>query len=121
MGLWVFDIDGTLDCAPRQFQAMMAALQAAGHGVYVITGTPNDPVTQQDWQEKANYLNSLGCNNYDVLVVLSASDKDTIADRKAQWLVANKADCLIDNDEANCQAASAAGIPCVITPWASRQ
>ena len=121
MSLWVFDVDGCLDAAPRQLQTMMAALQSAGHGVYILTGTPNDPVTQQDWTEKANYINSLGCNNYDVLVVLSTGDRHDIPQRKAQWLAEHKADVLVDNDRENCKAATLAGVPLVLLPWASRQ
>src|ERR1035441_8005232 len=118
----VFDLDGTIAAAPRQFQPLMSALQACGHSVTVLTGTDHIPPTQQDWQEKCNYLTSLGCGQcWDELVVLSHPVRGDIAPLKAKWLVDHGADLFIDNDQNNADVAIAAGIPLVLVPWASKE
>lgn len=113
-----FDIDGSIDAAPKQFASLMQALKAAGHWVTVLTGSPVDPIPDTIWQEKANYLNELGCGEcWDDLVVVSAPFDVS----KAAWLADNDVDTLIDNDKGNCKAAVAAGVPLVLCPWASRE
>ena len=117
----VCDLDGTIAAAPQQFQSLMSALQACGHSVTVLTGTDNVPPTQQDWQEKCNYLTSLGCGQcWDELVVLSHPPDGDIAPLKAKWLVDHGAEIFIDDNQNNANAAIAAGTPLVLVPWASR-
>lgn len=129
LGVWPMrvgiDCDGTIDAAPRQFQSMMSALRAAGHVVTVVTGNSSPQVNAQDFAEKANYLNQLGCGEcYDDLVVLAAhpaGETNDLHDRKAQWLMENHVHCFIDNSKQNCKAAVKAGVPLVLCPWASRE
>ena len=114
------DLDNTIDAAPQQMQSLMSALMAAGHRVTVVTGTQSDQATQQDFDDKANYLNSLGCGqSFDDLVVLAAPPGD-LANAKAEFLSANGYHVLIDNDKGNAKAATKAGVPLVLVPWASR-
>ena len=118
------DVDGTIDSTPRQLQSIMSALKAAGHTVVVLTGTQEEGgPTPADFEEKANYLNSLGCGSacYDQLEVLDGSDKEKLPELKADWCKDNHVDVLVDNDKDNAKAASAAGVELVLVPWASRQ
>jgi len=115
------DIDGTAAAAPQQIQELCSSLQAAGHRVSIVTGTANPTASQQDFDEKANYLNSIGMGqSYDDLTVIAHGDDGGIANAKAQWCKDNSVDCLIDNSKANAKAAVAIGIPLVLVPWASR-
>jgi hypothetical protein len=115
-----FDLDNTIDAAPKQMQSLMAALKATGHEVSVVTGSNSMPVTQEDWQEKCNYLNMLGCGAcWDKLIVLSHANGD-IPSIKAKWCDDNGVDMLIDNSKENARAATAIGIPMVLVPWATR-
>jgi len=119
------DLDGSIDAAPRQFQSLMSSLQAAGHTVTVVTGVSDTEVTPQDFVNKANYLNQLGCGQcYDDLVVLAAhpaGEVDDLHDRKAQWLTDNHVHVFVDNSRQNAKSAVAAGVPLVLVPWASRE
>ena len=116
------DIDGTLDSNPRELQTMMSALTAAGHIVSVITGTSDGPPAQPDFDNKANYLTNLGCGEcwHDMTVISHPGGNKQLADVKAQWCIENGVDALIDNTIANVRAASKAGVPLVLVPWASR-
>ena len=118
------DIDGTIDSAPRPWQSIMSAMKSAGHTVVVLTGTQEEGgPTPADFEEKANYLTSLGCGSgvYDQLEVLDGSDKEKLPELKADWCAKNGVDVLFDNDKDNAKAASAAGVELVLVPWASRQ
>lgn len=101
----------------------MSSLQAAGHVISVVTGVENKP-SKQDTEDKANFLNALGCGEcYDNLVVLDHSpDKDTdLHDEKAKWLTDNGVDVFIDNNTKNAKAAIKAGVPLVLVPWATKE
>jgi HK97 family phage prohead protease len=117
------DIDGTIDAAPRPLQSVMSALKANGHTVVVLTGTQNGDPTPEDFEQKANYLNSLGCGSacYDQLEILNGTKHQDLAELKGKWCKDNGVDILIDNDKDNAKAASADGVPLVLVPWASRQ
>ena len=113
------DLDGTLSAAPVEMQDVLSALKACGHRISVLTGTSSDPVTQQDFDEKANFLNKLGLGeSYDDMTVISNSGN--LAQMKAQICVDEKVDVFIDNSRANADAAVSAGVPLVLVPWASR-
>ena len=117
-----FDLDNTIDAAPKQIQSLMSALMAAGHNIVVLTGTDSPIVTQDEWQAKADYLNSLGCGQcWNQLVVQShAGPNDPGPVLKASWCRDNDVDVLIDNSKDNARAATAFGVPLVLVPWASR-
>lgn len=108
------DIDGTIDAAPTIFLSLMQALRAAGHRVVVVTGSAAPAVTEQDLQDKANYLQQLGlAEAYDELVVVADPTDET----KTQWLEDNGAALLVDNKKANAKAA-----PCLtLVPWQTRE
>jgi hypothetical protein len=121
MAYAIFDIDGTIGAAPTQSQEIASALIAAGHRVGVLTGTSNNPVTQEDWDNKANYLNSLGFGeSYHDLTVISNQVLGGLAQAKADFLSANGVDIYIDNSQSNAQAAVEAGVAFVLVPWASK-
>lgn len=121
MAYAIFDIDGTIAAAPAQTQEIASALIAAGHRVGVLTGSSSDPVTQADWDNKANYLNSLGFGqSYHDLTVISNQVPGGLAQAKADWLSANGVDIYVDNSQANAEAAVEAGIDFVVVPWASK-
>ena len=114
------DLDNTIDSAPAQFQSLMAGLKAAGHYVIVVTGTGDNVASQKDWDEKAQYLTSLGCGQcWDELAVM-AHGGTAIADAKAQWMKDKGVDLFIDNSKDNAKAAVAIGVELVLVPWASR-
>jgi hypothetical protein len=114
------DIDGTIDANPNELRSIMGSLIAAGHYVVVLTGTSGLAPTQSEWQEKRNYLSSLGCGSvWNELVIVDPTQGDT-ADLKANYCVSNGVDVLIDNNKDNAKAATTAGVPLVLVPWASR-
>ena len=114
------DIDGTIDANPDEMRSIMGSLMAAGHHVIVLTGTSDRVATQVDWDDKFDYLRSLGCGAvWDQLVVVPHG-KGEVADVKAQWCKDNGVDVMIDNDKGNAKAAIDAGVPLVLVPWASR-
>jgi len=114
-----FDLDNTIDAAPKQMQSMMSAFKAAGYKVVVLTGTENE-VTETVWQAKANYLNELGCGACWTQLVVLAHGKNGPSEVKAEWCKDNDVDVLIDNSKDNARAAIAAGVPLVLVPWATR-
>jgi hypothetical protein len=113
------DIDGTLNAAPEQFVGLLSAIKGAGYRVSVVTGASDNPVTQQTFDDKANFLNELGLGQcYDDMTVISSVGD--LAQKKAKWCVDQSVDILIDNSIPNAKAAVASGIPLVLVPWASR-
>lgn len=107
------DIDGTIDADPAVFLSLMQALRAAGHRVVVLTGCSSPVVSQQDIDDKRQYLQALGVGAaYDQLVVFA----DPAGPAKAAWLADNGADLLLDNSRTNARLA-----PClVLVPWQTR-
>ncbi len=113
------DIDGTVSAAPNQMQDICSALKACGHRISILTGVSSDPVTQQDFDEKANFLNELGMGqSYDDMTVIS--NKGNLAKAKAKWCAGQGVDVMVDNNRANCDQAVSMGVPLVLCPWASR-
>ena len=96
------DIDGTVDAFPQDFNSLCAALRAAGHHVYVITGIESDTVTQQDVVDTQGYLTSIGITAYDTLWVTPTPHDE----HKAKLIQDNDVAMLFDNDKDNCKAAS---------------
>ena len=116
-----FDLDNTIDATPKQMQSLMSALMAAGHHIVVLTGTDDPVVDPIDWQAKADYLNSIGCGQcWNELVVQSHAEPLDGPTVKAQYCRQHDVDVLIDNSKDNARAATAAGVPLVLVPWASR-
>lgn len=98
-----FDIDGCLDEDPAFFASLMSALKAAGHRVTVMTGASTKHPTQDDLDEKAQYLNTLGMGKlYDDLVVFA----DPPHKAKAKFCKTQHIDALFDNDVQNLNRAS---------------
>ena len=114
------DLDNTIDSTPKEMQSLMTALMAAGHSVVVLTGTAEDVVTQEVWDNKHQYLNTLGCGTCWNQLTIIASPDGSGSDAKAKWCDKNGVDILIDNSNENARAATAAGVPLVLVPWASR-
>jgi putative intracellular protease/amidase len=107
-----FDIDGTIDSAPADFQSLMEALRAAGNHVVVLTWCSAKKPTKKDRAEKAEYLEHLGCGHcYDKLVVFG----DPPHKAKAKWCKKHKVDILVDNSVKNAQLAS--DYCTVLLPW----
>lgn len=98
-----FDVDGVLDENPAMFASLMNALRAAGHRVTILTGCSAKVPTQQDFQEKAQYLKSLGMGSaWDDMVVFG----DPPHKAKAKWCKKNHLDALVENDVQNANRAS---------------
>lgn len=115
------DLDGTLSAAPAQLGCILRALRTSGCRVVILTGTGDGtPPTPQGWQDKVTKLTALGCSDCWDDMVLFAGDPTTLADEKAAWCQANGVQVLIDNTRANAKAATAAGVPLALVPWASR-
>lgn len=114
------DVDGTITTAPEQFEALLMALQAAGHKITILTGTDDDKATQKDFDEKAEFLCGLGCVAcWDQMVVFAASGKK-LAKAKALWMRDNHVSIFIDNDLDNAQRATPY-VPLVLVPWTTRK
>ncbi len=108
------DIDGTADLDPSVMGSLMMALRAAGHRVTILTGASAKKPTQQDLEEKAQYLRSLGQQAcWDDMVVFG----DPPHKAKAKWIKKNHVDLLIDNSAMN--AKKAARYCTVLVPWNS--
>ena len=109
-----FDIDGTTDLDPSVFASLMSALKAAGHNVVILTGCSEKKPTQQDLDEKAQYLKSIGQGScWDELVVFG----DPPHKAKAKWVKKNHVDLLIDNSAENADLAAKHCV--VLVPWNS--
>ena len=107
-----FDIDGTIDADPANFQSLMSALRAAGHVVIVMTGCSSPQPTQQDLQDKIGYLNSLGLGHcWDQIVVFPAPPHKA----KGKFCRDNNISILFDNSVPN--AKHAAKYSTVLVPW----
>lgn len=114
------DIDGTAAAAPQQIQELASALMAAAHRVTIITGIADDIVTQEDFDEKSQYLCALGmAESYNDMVVISNNVKGGLAKAKAMWCKNHGVDILIDNNKENAKAAISY-VPLVLVPWATR-
>lgn len=112
MAAVAFDINGTIDADPATFQALMSALVAAGHQVYVLTGSSSPTVTKQDRAEKKHYLEQLGCGqSYTKLKVFP----DPPHKAKAKFCQKYNVNLLFDNSVKNAQLASK--FCTVVLPW----
>jgi hypothetical protein len=113
MGLFAFDVDGTIDADPANFLSIMQALRAAGHRVVILTGCGAPEVTPEDIAQKEDYLGQLGfAAAYDQLVVFA----DPPAEAKGAWLRQNHADVLFDNSKSNAKASPVL----TLVPWKTR-
>ena len=112
---FAIDVDGTIDAFPDMFQSLCAALRAAGHDVYVITGIEQDAVTQQDVSDKQSYLTSIGFTAYDTIWVCPQPHDE----HKAKLIADNDVKALFDNDKDNCKAAS--GTTACLLLWNNRK
>ena len=115
------DLDGTISAAPVQMGAILRALRSAGCRVVVLTGVDDGSSSDQaGWDAKRAKLDAAGCPDcWDELVLIGAQEP-ALADAKAAWCAANGAAVLIDNDKGNARASTAAGVPLVLVPWATR-
>ena len=118
MAVYMFDIDGTIDADPHHFCRIMCALKAqGGNTIHVVSGSGNNPDSGNTWQEKANYLSSLGVTEcWDTLTVVSGD----VPTAKAKFCSDNGVSVAFDNSKANAKAILAAGTPLVLVPWATR-
>ena len=117
----MIDIDGTAAAYPQQIQELASAMMCAGHRVSILTGCANSPVTQQDWDNKANYLNELGMGqSFNDMTVLYSGIAGGLDKAKAAWCASQGVDIAIDNSKANAAAMIVAGVACVLVPWATR-
>lgn len=93
-----------LDAFPREFQSTISAFHAAGHNVFIITGVEVTPVTQEDIDQKREYLTSLGISSdlYDSLIVCPEPHPEN----KAKAIQDNKIAMLFDNSKGNIKAAA---------------
>lgn len=115
------DLDGTITAAPEQFGPILRALRTAGCRVVILTGTGDrTPPDQAGWDTKVAKLAALGCGDcWDHMVLLDGNPAQ-LAQAKADWCQANEVQVLIDNTKDNARAATAAGVPLCLVPWASR-
>ncbi len=94
--------------------SLMSALKAAGHTVVILTGCSAKKPTQQDVDEKTQYLQSLGLGSaWDEIVVFG----DPPHKAKAKWIKKNKVDLLVENSAEN--AALAEKYCTVLVVWNS--
>lgn len=106
-GNFGFDVDGVIDAFPRQIGTLIAALHAAAHGVFVITGVDADTVTPADVKQKKQFLASIGVgeDTYTDLIVTPRPH----AENKAKAIEANGIRLMVDNSKPNVKAATKAG------------
>lgn len=68
-----FDIDGTITAAPEAYRVLMSSLRAAGHGVFVLTGTMDAEATPGHYQGRLQQLRLCGvAGYYDMLHIVTA-------------------------------------------------
>lgn len=109
------DLDGTLDSWPYELGELMRSLRSAGFTVDVLTGVSGEKATQEDLDQKAAFLRSLGCDNcFDNLVLVP----DPHPENKASYMREVGCDMLIDNNKNNAKAA--ADICIALVPWQTR-
>jgi hypothetical protein len=111
MGIWCFDLDGTITSTPALMATLMKGLREDGHQVHVVSGTHHDPATKEDWTNKKALLESLALDpgiHYDKLVAVSGPEK-MVAQRKVEYMTHIGADGLVDNAKPNIKAARKAG------------
>lgn len=104
-----FDIDRTITAAPKQFAAMMSALQQAGHRCYVITGTMDSVATPTHYVARRQQLESCGVfegQHYDFLEIVIAPH----AENKAKYCVANNIEFMFDDAPAYIEAIRSVGV-----------
>jgi hypothetical protein len=118
--IFAFDLDGSADTFPREFQALMCALKDAGHCVQIVTGIPEEEITPAIIEAKKSKLAGLGmAESYCDLVVI-AGPEDRVPARKAEYLCGVGAAMLFDNRRDNMVAAADAGVPLCLLTWQSQ-
>ena len=118
----MYDIDGTLSAQPHIFCQIMCALKAAGWHNAVVSGDNPDSPSGGTFQDKCNYLQSVGITEcWDELVVIPSPTPEIRAQIKAQWCKDNAVSVMFDNDKGNADAAVVIGVPLVLVPWATRE
>lgn len=117
VGNFAFDIDGVIDSFPREMGTMIAALTAAAHHVFIITGVTGDTVAQADIDAKAQFLNSLGlgADTYFQLICVPEPHDEN----KAKAIKDNDIGVLVDNSKSNVKAA--AGDCVALLVWNSKE
>jgi hypothetical protein len=111
MGIWCFDLDGTISSTPDLMATLMKGLREDDHQVHVVSGTHHDPATREDVVAKQALLDSLGLaqgTHYDKLVAVSGPEK-MVAQRKVEYMKHIGAAGLVDNAKPNIKAARQAG------------
>lgn len=94
------DYDDTWSSSPKLFKALGKRIRRKGGKVVVVTGNADAHAELKD-------LGAQGA--FDDVVVIAHGPNDSaesIATNKRKWLKDNKADLLIDNNVANCIAAT---------------
>lgn len=96
--LVAIDYDDTWSSSPKLFAAIGKAIRKAGGSVVIVTGNPDAQSDLKGGKKSKSYD--------DVVVIKHADDEADTAAGKEAWLAENKADLLIDNNVANCLAAT---------------
>lgn len=117
-GNFAFDIDGTIDAFPREMNTIIAALTAAAHHVYIISGLDAPEVTPVDVEAKRDYLISLGLapECYYQLIIIP----EPHAENKLKAIQDNDIGVLFDNNRENIKVAAKGGCLALLL-WNSRE
>jgi hypothetical protein len=115
---FLVDIDGTISADPSGLCDLMCALKASGENtIYIVSGNGATSTSGNTWQEKCDYLQSVGVTKcWDSLTVVGGD----IPAAKAQFCKDHNVDVAIDNSKPNAKAMIAAGVSLVLVPWATR-
>lgn len=111
------DYDGVISAFPSACGAIMSALTAAGHHVYVITGVEESSVTKADVTAKKQALTGCGIGP-DIYFRLIVCPKPH-AKNKAQVIQDNDIAVLFDNDVKNVKKAKQNAVAFLL--WNSKQ
>ena len=104
---FAFDMDGTLTAHPVVLGAMMRALRAAGHEVFILTATGTD-------SGRRAQAESLGLSGaFDELIVCPGPTFEEAGPQKGDACRARRIDLMVDDQPyylANCMQAGAVGL-----------
>lgn len=104
---FAFDLDGTADAFPLDFECLISALTAAGHNVYILTGVSSDEVPPGVKESKIAYLKSIGIGPelYRDLIVCAHPHAETKIAAMEDYNIG----VIFENNKGNCKAAVKAG------------
>ncbi len=115
------DLDGTINSASVDMDAILRGLKAQGWYIAVLTGTGDGtPYSKAGLRIKQDKIEGCGMDYWDTIVLVDGSPAE-VAELKGRWCEQHGVRIAIDNTETNANAYVRSKVQLVLVPWATRK